>query len=290
MTDVRKVSASAGAEWLMGGFALLRRSPLGLGLLGAIFGLVAALLSFAGIASPALAVVQQLAMWLLGPLLIAGMVWAAREVDQGRGTTPVHLLRGIQDGKTGRLWATLLPQFAAGLAAVALLFLLVGPTSLQTLMEAAERVQSQPDADPAALLAGVPVGRLFLWLLLVIAAGIVAGFFTFTAIPDMMFSDTGAIAAMKRSFRACVSNLPALVLFFVLLVIAAVFLSIAVQVVGLLVRALAGDHAMMVVVQMLLMAVLMPVVTGAMYLAWKQLLSGESAAAPPAGGDAVVEA
>ncbi len=290
MTDVRKVSASAGAEWLMGGFALLRRSPLGLGLLGAIFGLIVALLALVGIANPSLMVAQQLVMAFLAPLLIAGMVWAAREVDQGRGTTPTHLLRGIQDGKARRLWATLLPQLVWLVLIVLLLLVLIGPTSLQALMEAAERAQLQPDADPATLFAGLPVGRLFLWLLLALAVGIVAGFFTFTAIPDMMFSDTGAIAAMKRSFRACVSNLPALVLFFVLLVIAAVFLSIAVQVVGLLVRALAGDHAMMVAVQMLLMAVLMPVVTGAMYLAWKQLLSGESAAAPPAGGDAVVEA
>ena len=292
MTQVRKVSASAGAEWLMGGFGLLRRSPLGLGLLGAIFGLVAALLNFAGLASPALVLVQQLAMMLLGPLLIAGLVWAAREVDQGRAAMPAHLLRGVRDGKAGRLWATLLPQFAAGLAAVVLLFVIVGPSSLQALVAAAEQAQANPDTDPSALIAALPVGRMFLWLLLVLVVGVLAGFFTFTAIPDLVFSDTGAIAAMKRSFRACMANLPALILFFVLLVIAAVFLSIAVQVVGLVVRLVAGDHVMLFVVQVLLMAVLMPVVTGALYLAWKQLLSNDAAGAAPAppGGEGMVEA
>lgn len=44
MKDIRKVPASAGAEWLLGGFGLLRRSPLGLGLLGVIYGAIALLL------------------------------------------------------------------------------------------------------------------------------------------------------------------------------------------------------------------------------------------------------
>jgi len=46
------------------------------------------------------------------------------------------------------------------------------------------------------------------------------------------------------------------------------------------VRLLAGDQAMQVVVQVLLMAVLMPVLTGAMYHAWKSLLGGAATQAP----------
>ena len=36
MEQLRKLPASAGAEWVLGGFGLLRRSPLGLGALGAL--------------------------------------------------------------------------------------------------------------------------------------------------------------------------------------------------------------------------------------------------------------
>ena len=287
MTDVRKVRPSAGAEWLLGGFALLRRSPFGLGLLGAIFGLIAVVLAMFAMSSPALVMIQQLVMALLGPLLVAGMIWAAREVDQGRSANPSHLLRGIQDGKTGRLWATLLPQIAAGVVAVLLLMLMIGPTHLQALVAAAEQAQGQTQPDPS-LFAGLPLGRLFLWLLLVLAIGIIAGFFTFTAIPDMMFRNVGALDAMKRSFRACVVNLPALIVFFVLLVIAAVCLSIAAQIVGFVVKLVAGETAMLFVVQILLMAVLLPVVTGAMYYAWKQLVAGEDASAPPSERDATI--
>lgn len=288
MTDVRKVRPSAGAEWLLGGFALLRRSPFGLGVLGALFGLLAVVLALVAMNSPGLLMLQQLVMMLLGPLLVAGMVWAAREVDQGRSANPGHLLRGIQDGKTTRLWATLLPQIGAGLVAIVLLFLVVGPTDLQKLVAAVEQAQGQTTPD-ASLFADVPVGKLMLWLVVAIAVGITAGFFTFTAIPDMMFRDARAFDAMKRSFRACVANLPALIVFFVLLVIAAIAISVAVQLVGFVVRMLAGETAMLFVSQILMMAVLMPVVTGGMYQAWKQLVAGEQDASPAARNETIVE-
>jgi hypothetical protein len=288
MTDVRKVRPSAGAEWLLGGFALLRRSPFGLGVLGALFGLVAVVLGMVAISSPGLVLLQQLVMMLLGPLLVAGMVWAAREVDQGRSANPGHLLRGIQDGKTTRLWATLLPQLAAGAIAVLLLFVVVGTGDLQKLVTAVEQAQGQTDPDPS-LIAGLPVGKLMLWLVVAVLVGIVAGFFTFTAIPDMMFRDARAFDAMKRSFRACVANLPALVVFFVLLLIAAIAITLVVKLLGFVVRLVAGDTAMLFVSQVLMMAVLMPVVTGAMYHAWKQMVAGEGEVPGAVRGDAVVE-
>ena len=45
MNDIRKVPASAGAEWLLGGFGLLRKAPLGLGLLGVLYGLLTLLVA-----------------------------------------------------------------------------------------------------------------------------------------------------------------------------------------------------------------------------------------------------
>ena len=288
MTDVRKVRPSAGAEWLLGGFGLLRRSPLGLGLLGALFGLLAVVLAMITMSSPGLMLLQQLVMMLLGPLLVAGMVWAAREVDQGRSANPGHLLRGIRDGKTTRLWATLLPQVAAGMIAVLLLFVLVGPADLQKLVMAVEQSQGQANPD-ATLFGDLPMGKLLLWLVAAVLVGILAGFFTFTAIPDMMFRDARAFDAMKRSFRACLANLPALIVFFVLLLIAAIAITLVVQLVGFVVRLVAGDNAMLFVSQVLMMAVLMPVVTGAMYHAWKQMVAGEGALPGAPRADAVVE-
>ena len=65
-------------------------------------------------------------------VLIASTVTA---VDQGRSANPGHLLRGVRDGKAARLWATLLPQIAAGLVAMILLFV-----GLYALIEAGMRL------------------------------------------------------------------------------------------------------------------------------------------------------
>jgi hypothetical protein len=51
------------------------------------------------------------------------------------------------------------------------------------------------------------------------------------------------------------------------------------MIVGIVVKLAAGATAMQVVVQLLAMAVFMPLVTGAMYFAWMQMLAGGSDAA-----------
>ena len=71
MDTIRKLPASDGAEWLLGGFALLRRAPLALGALGALWGLLASLVMTVGLAVPALATILQLLVALAGQLLAA---------------------------------------------------------------------------------------------------------------------------------------------------------------------------------------------------------------------------
>jgi hypothetical protein len=281
MNDIRKVPASAGAEWLVGGFSLLKRSPLGLGTLGMLFGMLGLVANLALQRSPDVGLVLQLVFVLVGPLLLAGMVYAAREVDAGRPATPGHLLRGMQGGKAPRLLATLLPQIAAVMLLLALLFLLIGPSEMQSMVQTVEKLQGQSRPDPA-LLETLPIRRVLLWLALALVAGVLSGFFTFTALPEMMFTDRGAFASMGASFRACLRNLPAMLVFFVLLMIAAVALQLLVFLLAAVVGAIAGPVAMQVVVQLVIMAVLMPVVTGSMYMAWKQMQGErEESAAPP---------
>ncbi len=285
MKDVRKVSASAGAEWLLGGLALLRRAPLGLGLMGALYGAIAILVGKSVEQDMTLFLWLELALVLVGPLLLGGFMYAARSVDAGGRAEAGQLLQGVRSGRSARLLAMLLPQVVAMLACVALLFLLVGGNELVQMAQAMEHMQGQAAPDPA-LMAGLPVGRLLLWLLLVCAIAIVASFFTFVAVPEVMFTDSSALEAMRRSFRACMRNLPAFLVFLVLAVIAVVALSIAIAIVGVAVRLAVGAAAQEIVTQLLAMAVLMPVLTGAMYFAWKQMLAGDDgiATAPAATG------
>src|SRR3546814_1952732 len=120
--------------------------------------------------------------------------------------------------------------------------------------------QTQPDPE---LFSTLPLGRLALWMLLSLVIGIVASFFTFVAIPEIMFTDNGAFAAMGRSFRACLRNLSAILVFLVVTAIAVIAIYIVIMIIGVIARAIGGDLAMNGVTQQLLMAVLMRVMMGA---------------------------
>ena len=279
MNDVNKVAASAGAQWLLDGFGALRKAPLGLGLLGAIYGAIALVVAILASRSPALLGLQLL-MMLVGPLLAGGIVFAVRSVEQGGKALPGHLLEGFQAGRLGRLLLTLLPNIGALLLCLVLLVAMVGQTALTEMMQVMEQAAAQTQPDPERF-SSLPLGRLARWMLLSLLIGIVASFFTFVAIPEIMFTDNGAFAAMGRSFRACLRNLSALVVFIIVTVIAVIAIYIVVMIIGVIARAVGGALAMNVVTQLLLMAVLMPVMMGAVYSAWKQML-GDRASAPVA--------
>ena len=270
--DGRKVPAGAGAEWLLGGFGLLRKAPLALGLLGLIWGGVSALASVTG------QVWLSLLLFLFGPILFAGMVFAAREVDLGRHAAPRHLLQGVRDGKAAQLLAMLLPQLAAIVVLALLLVAMIGGEQLQNIVKVMEQMQTNPDPELAKALPG---GRMLAWLLLALVVGVVAGFFTFVAIPNVMFAGHGAFASMLASFRACVRNLPALVVLVVLLLIAVFAISIAANLLILLLTWVIGQQPAMFVGQLLMMAVLLPVMAGTVYYAWRQML-GDAGVVPAA--------
>ena len=277
MNDIRKVPASAGAEWLLGGFGLLRKAPLGLGLLGVLYGLLALLVAASVRLGTGAFMLLELAMVLAGPLLMGGIAWAVRDVDQGGRAEPSDLLQGFRGGRAGRLLLTLLPNIGAVLVCLVILYAMIGGEALTQVVTALERASAaggNPDPD---VFTGFPFDRFALWLLLSLVIGITAGFFTFVAIPEIMFTGHSAFTAMGRSFRACVRNLPAFLVMLVLLVIAVVAVYIAVMIVGAIVNLVAGQNAMQVVVQLLSTAILMPVAMGTVYTAWKQMLPARDA-------------
>lgn len=285
MNDIRKVPASAGAEWLLGGFGLLRKAPLGLGLLGVLYGLLTLLVAASVRLGTGAFMLLELAMVLAGPLLMGGIAWAVRDVDQGGRAEPSDLLQGFRGGRAGRLLLTLLPNIGAVLVCLVLLYAMIGGEALTQVVTALERASAtggNPDSD---VFTGFPFDRFALWLLLSLVIGVTAGFFTFVAIPEIMFTGHSAFTAMGRSFRACVRNLPAFLVMLVLLVIAVIAVYIAVMIVGAIVNLVAGQNAMQVVVQLLSTAILMPVAMGTVYTAWKQMLpAGDAPVDTPVAG------
>jgi uncharacterized membrane protein len=157
----------------------------------------------------------------------------------------------------------------------ALLIAMIGSSGLQNLAEVVAKLQEtaqaggQPDPE---LVRALPVGRLFLWMLMLFAAVIAMSLVTFVAVPDIVFGGNGGFNAMRNSFRACVHNFPALFVFYVLLFIALFALSIGIQLLALVGQIVAGPTAGMWISNLLLMAVLMPLMAGAVYHAWRQML------------------
>jgi hypothetical protein len=283
MDTIRKLPASDGAEWLLGGFTLLRRAPLALGALGALWGLLASLVVTVGLAVPALATVLQLLVALAGPVLFAGLLWAVREVAHDRPALPAHLLQGVHEGRLPALLATLLPQLAAGLLLGVLLLVLVGSQQLQHLAEVSQQLnalaQSGQQATPEqveALVSDLPAGRILLWLLLGMAAAVAVAMTVFVSVPRILFDRREGLQAMGDSLRACMHNLPALAVFLLLTVVAMFAIYFGVLMLMLVLQLLAGPFVAIWGAQLLLMAILMPLLAGAVYTAWIRLFGGEA--------------
>ncbi len=285
MTPINKLPASAGAQWLLDAFALLRRAPWGLGRLGVIWGALTLLALAGGLLHPTLGLALQLGLSLLGPFLFAGLLWAVHEVDAGRPTQPGMLFHEMRGEHAPALLATLLPQLVMGIGLALLFMLLVGPEGMQRVIEVAAQIQAAQAAgqqpDPA-LVQNLPVGRVLLCLLLAMAAVPVVAFLIFVAVPQVVFSGSPGLAAMRTSLRACLHNLPALVVFMLLLLVTLLALSVGVQIVAMVLQLLLGAATAVFVANLLLMAVMMPLLAGVAYFAWKQMfgMAGLAAKVP----------
>ena len=281
MSTINKVPANAGAEWLLRGFALLRKAPLALGTLGLIWGLLSLLGVQLMALNASLGLVVQLGLALMGPLLFAGLLWAVHEVENDRPALPAHLLHAVRSERTASVLSTLLPQVIAAVALGVLLLVMVGPIQLQQLAEVMVKLQEtaqaggQPDPE---LMRSLPVGRLFLWMLLLIAAAIGVSLVTFVAVPEIIFGGRGGLEAMRNSFRACVHNLGAMVVFYLLMLVSLFAITFTVQLLAMMVQLVAGPGIAIWVSNLLMMAVLMPLLAGAVYHAWQQMLGTPEAA------------
>jgi hypothetical protein len=282
MSMINKVPASAGAEWLLGGFALLRKAPLALGMLGVLWGLASLVVMLVATAVPVLLYGLQFLLILAGPLFFAGMILAVREVDQDRAALPMHLLQPVREGLALSLLATLLPQLIAALILGGLLFVVVGTEQLEHLSDVMTQMQviaeSGGKADPS-MLEGLPVGRLLLWVVLVLVTFVAVKWMTFVAAPQILFSRTDALSSMRNSLRACLHNWTAMLVFYLLAGIAIFAISIGSLLIASLLQLLIGATLAVLLWQLMLLAVLMPVLAGAAYYAWRQMM-GSQAASP----------
>jgi len=299
MNTIRKVSASAGVQWLVGSVTLLKRAPLALAGLGVLWATCIWLLSALVLLVPALHVPLQLLLLLVGPLFMGGMVWAFREVERGQAAKPAHLLQGLRDGRLPPLLITLLPQVVAAILLYMLMWLFLGEDGLQqvasviTQLDELTRADTEPDpAHIQALVGSLPSGQIGLWLLSVFLIVTVTAFLLFAMLPQVMFEPVSGWQALRRSFYANSRNLSAMLVFLLMFSVTLGITYFGALIVMLVLMALFGQALALVLTQIWLMAMLMPLIAGAMYMAWKQMLapSNETQTPPPSVAQHIFEA
>ena len=288
MSEIRKVPASAGAQWLLSGFSLFRKSPLRLGQLGVMLGLGGLLGMAVSQLNPTLGVLAQLLVVFGAPVLMGGLIWAVRETERGAHPLPRHLLEGFQSGRLPHLLVAVLPYFLASILLGSLLFVLVGNDGVQRWQEVQNQInsiaQTGDQLTPEQLYemaASLPVFRILLWIAITLLAHLAIGLMLAVMLPQVMFAAIGGWAALINSLRGCARNFAAMAIFYVLALIFIFVLNFAAAVIMLVLGAIMGPGIGLVLALALYAAIALPVFAGAIYSAWKQMF-GDSSLAPVA--------
>jgi len=289
MNTIRKVSAGASVQWLLESLSLLKRAPLALGGLGVLWSTCIWLLSAMAVLVPTLNGLLQLLLLLIGPLFMGGMLWAVREVERGRPVKPEYLLQGLRDGRCSQLWIALLPQLLAAIVLYGLMHLFLGEEGMQQAasviaqLDELGRASTEPDPTQVqALVSSLPGAQIALWLLCVVFVLAITSLILFVLLPQVMFEPLSGWHALRRSVYANGRNLAAMAVCLLVLGITLSTIYFTALLLMLVLMALIGQAFALILMQMLLMAVLMPLLAGAMYSAWKQMLAQSTNTSPPA--------
>lgn len=237
----RNVPAANGIAWLTGAVELIRKNPAAFLLMGLIVTLIGTL-----------PILGSLVLAVISPTLYAGIAWAARAQSRGETAELAHLFQGFkEEGRIGPLLILCLPSVVAGFIAAVLIAIWIGVALAGA---GASAILERPEA----LLGAAGAGALVLGLV-VVALMIVVFAVTFFAIPDVVFGEKDAFAAMRRSLHASRDNVGAILLYLLVLVSAAILLMAVLSVIS----SLLGQFVTSILVT--------PIAGASMYLAWREI-------------------
>ena len=280
--EIRKVPASAGAQWLIDGFMLLKASPGGFGMMGLAYGVFSAMLAGLSIAAPQTTFVVQTVLIVVMPILSGALVWAAREVAQEHKVGVSSYVEPVRQGRVPALLATLLP-YAAFLVVLAILVrVLIGPDNIKTMIMIWQQMQNaKPDTVPdPALLATLPAGRVLFCMACALVMSFAAFFACFVAVPGVMLGGRKGLDAVRDSWHASLRNFPAVIVFFCLLIVTSIGILILSALLATVLGLVLGQFAQILLVQLFFATTMAAVTSGAVCSAWQSMLGQESV--PPA--------
>lgn len=230
MANLRVVGAGDSISWYKGGWKIFSADIANWVLMTLIFGVIAIVLSF-------IPFLGALALNLIAPLFIGGMLYAAQKADQGQATDVMDIFSMFKDEQR-RTPLVILGLVMLGLSFV--MMMIVGGA-----MFASVDLGSTTDV---AVMPSIGMG----WLLIAMLVGMLSAMLFLFAIPLVMFQKMSAVDAIKNSFMACVKNFPAFLIFMVIYTLLAIVAAITFGL-GFL--------------------VLLPVMVGAVYIGYKHIFA-----------------
>lgn len=233
LPSVREVGALAPLSWLAAGWRDFRAHPASSLFYGACFTLMAFLVHIVfRHASPYLSALVT-GFFLVGPFLAVGLYDLSRRRERGEPADVAHTFAAWEPNKGA------LGMFAIVLAVVLLVwaraslvvFALFSTQGMPTLDDFLDRVVSLDNLE--FVLAYLCVGGFFAMLVFAISV---------VSVPMMLDRNTDGIVAVLTSLRACVANVPAM-LVWGLAIVLVVGLGFATWLAGLLVAVPVIGHA-----------------------------------------------
>ena len=235
----QKVPAGNGLQWITEAVNLILKNPAAFLLMGLVVSVISVIPILGG-----------LALLIVGPALYGGIIYAAREEQSGRKADFQHLFEAFkQPGKLPKMLMLCLP----GVAAIVIL----GVLGVVLLGGALLGVGVSASANSNAGLAALGAGTL-VFFLLALVVGIVCYALTFFATPRVMLEDAEPIEAMKDSARAVLANIGPVLVYCGILLLAFLVVGAILSMIPLL-----GS--------MIVTTALVPLVSVAAYLAWRQV-------------------
>ncbi|SFH47793.1 hypothetical protein SAMN05216299_11544 [Nitrosospira sp. Nsp14] len=200
--QVTQVDAKQGWLWIVHGFALFRRVPLGWIILCTTLLLIAATLSLIPMAG-------QFVFTLLSPVFLAGLMIGCRSLEQGGGLEFSHLFAGFRSNTASLI--TIGGIYLVGQVLILGVFMLVGGDVLMGLLLEGKRV----DENELKSVSGDMLTASLVALTLSIPLMMAAWFAPLLVI----FKDMPPLEAMRLSFVACLKNIIAFQIYAVILVV-----------------------------------------------------------------------
>lgn len=210
---IRRLPFVHGWRWIAQGFALFRRAAL-------IWVVLAMIMVLLALALSMIPVLGSYLLYLLTPILLGGLMVAARDTEAGQEIEIAHLFRGFRENAAQLV--TVGGVYLVGNVVIAGMALSLGGEDLRQVIEAARAGKPEsvdPDAAKRASVAVLATAALFLPLAMAM----------WFAPALVMLQGVPAWRAMALSVRACLINaLPFLLYGVVMSVLLLVALALAV--------------------------------------------------------------